>query len=424
MNAVATLRLKPNRHFPFLNRHPWVRAHSIAEHVVGPTGEDATPGKPAMSVALGDVVDVTDSRGVFVGRGLVNPHGKLRVRLYSFDASVAVDGGLFCRAIDAAVARRRLVNPASPQSGERLVFSESDLISGLIVDRYANHLSVSMTSLALSRYADAIIDHLKQTIAPEGMVRRFDEKTYRLEGGEAAGVPIETLRGTIGSIPTDGVPYQSGGLTYRVDLTGGQKTGGYLDQRDNHAAAARYMAGRRVLDVCCYHGGFALAAAAAGAASVTGLDASRSALEVADAAAAENGLEVDFIQGDCFDVLSDMAGGGQSYDAVILDPPRLAGSAASVEAAMRAYHRLNASAVALLPAGGILVTCSCSGRVSETDFLKMLSDVGRRTGRDLVVMEFRGAAADHPVAVACPESRYLKCAIVSVGPARPSGNFG
>jgi 23S rRNA (cytosine1962-C5)-methyltransferase len=167
--------------------------------------------------------------------------------------------------------------------------------------------------------------------------------------------------------------------------------------------------------MCCYHGGFGLVAAARGAKSVLGVDTSKAAIEVAEKLAAENGLEnVSFANGDCFDWLSEAAQRGEKFDAIILDPPRFAGSRHQVDQAIRAYRRLNSSAIDLLPPGGILVTCSCSGRVSRPDFLNMLLDVGRRRRRDIVMLENRGPAPDHPVAIACPESNYLKCVIAEV----------
>jgi len=239
---------------------------------------------------------------------------------------------------------------------------------------------------------------------------RVDPKTAKHEGIEA----IESWhRGVELTAP---VCYRQNGLQLSSDLRSGQKTGGYLDQRFNHVAVARYLAGRRVLDVCCYRGGFGLVAAKAGAASVLGIDSSEPALVAAREAAQRNGIErVEFSNGDCFDELKALAEQGERFDAVILDPPRFAGSRHQIDSALRAYGRLNALAIDLLPSGGILATCSCSGRVSRSEFLNMLADVGRRRRRDLIVMESRGPAPDHPVAISCPESDYLKCVIAQVG---------
>ena len=390
------LRLKPSRHFPFLARHPWVHAHALAED-----GRELT---------CGQLVDLTDHDGNWIARGLINPASRLRVRLYAFDASVAIDQQLWCRRIDAAIDRRRLCGASDAGGAERLVFSESDLISGVIVDRYADCLGVHFTSGALMRWKDSILDHLRQSVGARAIMVRVDDKTAKHEG-------VESTEHWHGGIElSEPVAYSQNGLQLEVDLRAGQKTGGYLDQRLNHVAAARYLAGRRVLDVCCYSGGFGLVAAKAGAASVLGIDSSEAALAAARGAAARNGIDsMEFRNADCFDELKRLAEHGDQFDAVVLDPPRFAGSRHQIDSALRAYWRLNATATDLLPPGGILVTCSCSGRVSRADFLNMLADVGRRRRRDLIVLENRGPAPDHPVAVSCPESDYLKCVIAEVG---------
>ncbi|MDA8745002.1 class I SAM-dependent rRNA methyltransferase [Rubripirellula amarantea] len=389
------LRLKPGRQFPFLARHPWVHAHALADE--------------GRNLNCGDVVDLIDHDGNWVARGVINPQSRLRVRLYGYDQSTEIGPDLWRDRLDRAIARRRISGPMNPEGAERLVFSESDLISGLIVDRYADCLGVQFTAGGLLKWKDEILEHLKTTLGARGIVVRVDEKTAKHEG-------IDPLEASHGSDDLTGtVEYVQNGLRLTVDLSGGQKTGGYLDQRINQEIAAGYMRGRRVLDMCCYQGGFGLPAAAKGAASVLGVDTSASALAAAAQTAQQNSIEnVTFEQGDCFDWLKDAVENGQQFDAVILDPPRFAGSRHQVDSAMRAYRRINASAIDLLPPGGILVTCSCSGRVSRSDFLNMLMDVGRRRRRDLVMLENRGPAPDHPVAISCPESDYLKCVIAEV----------
>ncbi len=397
----VTLRLKPSRQFPFLARHPWVQAHALAD-----TGE---------ALVSGQVVELVDHDGNWVARGLVNPHSRLRVRLYAYEAETVIDESLWKSRIDAAIARRRLVAPHDDLGAERLVFSESDLISGLIVDRYADHLSVQFTAGALLRYREAILTHLKNALGITQTTVRIDEKTAKFEGISGSEEGLDGASTGNDAPAAEPVRYRQNGLELGVDLRSGQKTGGYLDQRLNHVAAAGYLHGRRVLDVCCYTGGFGLVAAKAGAAHVVGLDSSESALAAAQENADRNGIvNIEFTRGDCFDELKRRGESGEKFDAVILDPPRFAGSRHQVEAAIRAYGRLNSLAIDLLPPGGVLVTCSCSGRVSRAEFEDMLADVGRRRRRDLIVLESRGPAPDHPVAIACPESDYLKCVIAQV----------
>jgi 23S rRNA (cytosine1962-C5)-methyltransferase len=206
------------------------------------------------------------------------------------------------------------------------------------------------------------------------------------------------------------------GLQYEVDLAEGQKTGFYLDQRENRVAAARYCRDRRVLDMFCYSGGFAMAAAALGGArEVLGVDTSQRAVELARANAERNGIRnVRFQQGDGFDTLESLATVGERFDVVILDPPKFARSRGSLDEALRAYHWLNRLGVSLLPPGGILVTCSCSGHVSREDFLYMLVGVAQHTHREIQILDQRGASPDHPISASCLESEYLKCFVCRV----------
>lgn len=402
--ALPQLRVKPGRQFPFLARHPWVQAHALIHD-----GGSFTDGR---DLNVGDCVDLVDMDGNFLGRGLVNPESRLRLRLYSYDSNTVIDESLWRSRIDAAIARRALTGKADADQAERLIFSESDLLSGLIVDRYADCLGVQFTAGALLRWREPILAHLQAATNCRQIVVRVDEKTAKFEGvdPEAATLAIPAVE------LDEPVAYRQNGLDLTVDLVGGQKTGGYLDQRLNHSTAAGYLAGRRVLDVCCYTGGFGLVAAKNGASSVVGIDSSANALEAARAAAERNGVSerMEFVQEDCFDALRRFAEQGEVFDAIVLDPPRFAGSRHQVDQALRAYARLNRHAVDLLPPGGVLVTCSCSGRVSRSEFLNMLVDVGRRARRDIIVLENRGPAPDHPLAVGCPESDYLKCVIAQV----------
>lgn len=394
-DSVVSLRLKPSRHFPFLARHPWVHAHAMADD--------------GRQLQCGQVVDIVDHDGNWIARGVINPKSRLRVRLYAFDEDIRIDEALFCDRIDQAITRRRLKDGGNKPDAERVVFSESDLLSGLVVDRYADCLGVQFTFAGLLRWRDAILAHLKTQLDAECIMVRVDAKTAKHEGIE----PIDEWYQD--TSPDGAVAYQMNGLQLSVNLHSGQKTGGYLDQRDNHAVVAKYLQGRRVLDVCCYTGGFGLVAAKHGATEVRGIDSSQPALDAARAAAKANEVNnIDFIKEDCFDALKRLGEEGQKFDAVVLDPPRFAGSRHQTDSAIRAYRRLNSLALDLLPPGGILVTCSCSGRVSRADFLNMLLDVGRRRRRDIVILESRGPASDHPVAVSCPESNYLKCIIAHV----------
>jgi 23S rRNA (cytosine1962-C5)-methyltransferase len=368
---------------------------------------DRVEGEPAD----GDVVDLQTHDGNFVARGLWNSRSRLRVRLYAFGAPVPLDDALWRSRLATAVALRKSLGLDDPAGGCRLVNSEGDDLSGLIVDRYGDYLAVQVTALAMERRLETIGDTLESLVAPRGILLRGAERGLsKLEGLH---LPDRVLRGTE---PTGPVFVVEHGLRFGVDLAEGQKTGFYLDQRENRRAAAQYARGRRVLDMFSYSGGFALACAVAGrAASVLAVDTSAKATALIEANAALNGVaNVTAETADAFEKLDSLAAAGETFGMVVLDPPKFARSRASLDDALRAYHRINRVACDLLEPGGILVTCSCSGSVSREDFLQMLAGVAQRAGRTLQLLEVRGAAADHPVSASCLEGEYLKCVIARV----------
>jgi 23S rRNA (cytosine1962-C5)-methyltransferase len=394
---TATAILKPRRARPFFGRHPWVLDSAI----------DRVEGE----LADGDVVDLVTHDGKFVARGLWNSQSRLRVRLYAFDAAVPLDDALWASRLATAVALRKSLGFDDPAGGCRLVNSEGDNLSGLIVDRYGEYLAVQVTALAMARRLEAIADSLESLLAPRGILLRGAERGLsKLEGLH---LPDRVLRGAEPAGPVFVVEH---GLRFGVDLAEGQKTGFYLDQRDNRQAAATYARGRRVLDMFSYSGGFALACAVAGrAASVLAVDTSAKATALVEANAALNGVaNVAAETADAFEKLDSLAAAGERFGMVVLDPPKFARSRASLDDALRAYHRINRVACDLLEPGGILVTCSCSGSVSREDFLQMLAGVAQRAGRTMQLLEVRGGAADHPVSVSCLEGEYLKCVIARV----------
>jgi 23S rRNA (cytosine1962-C5)-methyltransferase len=394
---TATVILKPKRARPFFGRHPWV-LDSAVQRVEG-------------SPADGDVVDLATHDGTFVARGLWNAASRLRVRLYAFDPSVPLDDALWRKRLEAAVALRRSLGLDDRAGAARLVNSEGDDLSGLIVDRYGEYLAVQVTALAMARRLEALADMLGEIVAPRGILLRGAERGLaKLEGLQ---LPDRVLRG---AGPPGPIFVTEHGLKFGVDLAEGQKTGYYLDQRDNRHAAARYARGRRVLDMFCYSGGFAVAAAVAGGArSVLAVDSSAKAAALAKANADLNGAaSVTVETADAFEKLDALRAAGERFGMVVLDPPKFARSRAALDDALRAYHRINRVAVDLLEPGGVLVTCSCSGSVSREVFLEMLGGVAQRSGRGLQILESRGAAPDHPVSASCLEGEYLKCVIARV----------
>jgi len=393
--ARAQVILKPRKSRPFYGHHPWVLDSAV----------ERTVGNPAD----GDIVDLLNEKQKFIARGIYNSQSRIRVRLYTWDAAEGLTTEWLKRRLLAAIELRRQLGILEPSDGARIVFSEADQLSGLIVDRYGDFLSLQINSLAMAQRLSEIVPILVEELRPRGIVLKQERGIGPLEG-------LKLHEGLIwGELPDGPIFITEHKLKFGVDLREGQKTGYYLDQRDNRAAVARYALGRRVLDVCCYAGGFSLNAAR-NATEVLGIDTSAKAVALATENARLNNFDnVQFESGDAFETLDRLAAEGKRYGMVILDPPKFAHRRDSVNDALMAYHRLNRAAVDLLEPGGILVTCSCSGHVMREDFLDMLAGVAQRTGRDIQILEQRGAAPDHPVSATCLETEYLKCFICRVG---------
>jgi 23S rRNA (cytosine1962-C5)-methyltransferase len=388
--------LKPRKARPFFGRHPWVLDSAI----------DRIEGSPAD----GDVVDLCSDQAGFIARGIFNSRSRIHVRLYTWNEAEPLDEAFWRKRLESAVRLRSVLGYDQPAGAARLVFSEADGLSGLIVDRYGEYLVVQVTALALAVRLPQILATLVDLTRPQGILLRTENDIVRAEGLDLA------MGLHWGQMPQGPVEILDQGLRYAVDLAEGQKTGLYLDQRENRTAAARFMNGRRVLDMFCYTGGFSLAAAAGGKArEVLGFDASQRAVAQAQANAARNNIQnVRFETGDAFKTLQSRKAASERFDAVVLDPPKFARSRRAVEDALRAYARLNRMAIDVLAPEGILVTCSCSGHVTRDDFFFMLVGVAQQSGRDIQVLDQRGAAADHPVSATCPETEYLKCFICRV----------
>jgi 23S rRNA (cytosine1962-C5)-methyltransferase len=394
--ASAQAVLKPRKSRPFFGRHPWVLDSAVAK--IEGDAQD------------GDIIDLVSEKGKFIARGIYNSLSRIRMRLYTWDAGQAIDEQFWRRRLEEAVEFRRELGYLEPSAACRVVFSESDGLSGLIVDRYADYLAVQPTALAIARRLDVLVPVLVELLRPRGIVIRNERGIAQTEGVELA----EGLHW--GQAPDGPVFITEHGIRYGVDLTTGQKTGFYVDQRENHRAAAAYCDNKRVLDMFSYSGGFALSASILGGArEIIAVDTSEKAIALARANAELNGVSnVQFRTGEAFQTLDELVATGERFGVVILDPPKFARSRASLDDALAAYHRLNRMGVLALEPGGILVTCSCSGHVTREDFVHMLSGVAQRTGRQIQVLEQRGAAPDHPVSATCLETEYLKCFICRV----------
>jgi 23S rRNA (cytosine1962-C5)-methyltransferase len=391
--------VKPRRARPFFARHPWVFVTSIAR----------IEGDPAP----GDEVEVFSHEGQFIARGLFNSHSAIRVRLYRWERAPLDEAYWSALLAGANRLRREVLRRDGPGRAYRVVSSEGDGISGLTVDRYDRWLVVQFTSLALYGRREVLLRLLLEQTGAEGILARAERGIAEQEGLH---LHDETLVGTLPDAPIEIV---EDGLTYLVDLKAGQKTGFYLDQRDNRRTVAAYVLEKRVLDLFCYTGGFALTALRhGGATAALGIDSSATAIALARQNAVANRLgTARFEVADVFDTLELLRARGERFGVVICDPPKFARHPRGVEEALKGYLRLNRAAIDVLEPDGVLVTCSCSGLVDRALFADVLGQVAELAGRPIQILEQRGQAADHPISASCLESEYLKCFICRVGPA-------
>jgi 23S rRNA (cytosine1962-C5)-methyltransferase len=355
-------------------------------------------------IAPGSVVRLADERGKFLGTALYSSASQIAIRLISHDRVDNLESLLRQRLRDAITFRQRIVQNSDAC---RLVFSEADFLPGLIVDRYNDLLTLQILTQAMDTelVRQIILAELSQRIQPAAILERVEPKIRQLE--ELPARPSGLLQGEKTS-----TVFSMNGVKFHYSAGDGQKTGAFLDQRENYAAAAQYARGE-ALDVFCYQGGFALHLAGL-CSKVTGVDSSRPALEVADRNAALNNREIEWIEANAFDLLRDYSAAGQQYDAIVLDPPAFAKSKRNLETALRGYKELNLRALKMLRPGGVLVTCSCSFHVSTADFLEVVAEAGRDVHRNLRILENRAQAKDHPILLSVPETGYLKCLIIDV----------
>ena len=349
----------------------------------------------------GDVVRVTDGSGNFLGRAFFNPGSEISLRVATRDDE-PIDEEWFRRKFQNALSYRTSLKIDA--DAYRVLHAEADGVPGLIVDRYGEHLILQVGVAAVERRLGWVIPALGDLLAPAGILLRADSFARKREGLDTE------VRVLFGEVP-ESVVVREGPVRYTARLWTGQKTGSFLDQRENHLAAGRY-AGGRALDVFSYAGGFALHAAR-GAESVEAVDSSGAALEAARANAALNGLtNVTFTRKNAFDLLRERSDAGEVYRTVILDPPAFAKAKRDLPAAIRAYKEINLRAIKLLAPGGTLITCSCSYHFSREMMHDTLRSAAADAGAVMRVREWRGQAADHPEVLSIPETRYLKCAVL------------
>lgn len=373
--------------------HPWIYRTEVA----GIEG-DINPG---------DIVEVLDYRGRFVGRGYINPASQIMVRIMTRNRDEAIDHSFFRRRIKAALDYRKKV--VRNTNAYRVVFTEADFIPGLVVDRFGDYLALQTLTLGIDRHRETIVDVLRELVSPAGIYERNDVNVRELEG-----LPLRT--GFIGDEFNTVVEIVENGRFFEVDLAGGQKTGYFLDQRENRMALEYLCGGTRVLDCFCHTGTFSIYSAGFGAREVLGIDISGAALSMASKNAVRNGVEgiCAFREGNSFDELRAMERAGEKFDMIILDPPAFTKSKRALEGAVRGYKEINLRAMKLLNPGGFLITCSCSYHMSEGLFIEVINDAALDAGRLARMAEVRRQAKDHPMLAASPETYYLKCVILQV----------
>lgn len=389
---MAEVKLTRNRPHRATAGHPWIYKSEV-ENITG----DYRPG---------DIVEVVDAKNKFLGRGYINPASQILIRILTRNASEKIDREFFVRRISAAMEYRRRV--VRDTDAYRLIFAEADFLPALIVDKFGETLVVQTLALGIDIHKETIIDILDGFLNPSGIYERNDVGVRELEG-----LPLKSgfLKGSDSLVEIN-----ENGMAFLVDLEGGQKTGYFLDQRENRMALMGLAQGARVLDCFCHTGTFSVYAAHYGAAEVHGIDIAAPALAVAEKNADRNGFGgvCRFRVGNAFDELRALEKAGEMFDLVILDPPAFTKSRQSLEGAVRGYKEINLRAMKLLPPGGFLVTCSCSFHMSEDLFLEVILDAARDAGRQLRLVELRRQAKDHPMLLASAETHYLKCAILQV----------
>jgi 23S rRNA (cytosine1962-C5)-methyltransferase len=379
--AVSEVRLKIARR----SSHPWIFQKMVE--------------RPATKVANGNVVDIVDRSGAWVGRGFWNGHSRISLRVLTTRSDEAIDAEFFRRRLSQGIAFRREWLGLDPVTDAyRLVHSEGDGLSGLVADRFGSVIVLEFFAAGMYRFREAIAEALRGHF-PETQLYWFaEEHVQKQESFDCREPPV----------PASTVITEHG-VRFRVSPGAKHKTGFFIDQRDNRRALASFCSGRRVLDICCNSGGFAVYAKAMGKAEeVIGIDLDEEALELARGNANLNQARIRFVQADLFPWLRDAVQNGQRFDVVVLDPAKQTRSREELGQALKRYHDMNKLALQVVSPGGLFLTCSCTGLIREEDFLETLRRAAWQAGRQLQVFRITGASADHPFLIHVPEGRYLK----------------
>jgi 23S rRNA (cytosine1962-C5)-methyltransferase len=394
---MARVILRPGREKPILNHHPWIFSGAIGR----------IEGEPQD----GDIVEVRDADRRFLASGYINRHSQISVRLLTWTEGEIPDQEFWRRRIHESIQRREDLLQDEGTTALRLIHAESDLLPGLVVDRYGEYLVLQSLTLGIERHKPQLVEILAELLQPRGIYERSDVDVRAKEH-------LTQSTGVLwGEEPPPLVEIRENGLHFLVDLKGGQKTGFYLDQRDNRRRLAHYSAGRSVLNAFAYTGSFAVCAANSGAGPITNVDSSEEALSLAWRNMDRNGQgdrSDEYLAGDVFHVLRQFRDEGREFDLVILDPPKFAYSRSQLDSACRGYKDINLLAIKLLRPNGILFTMSCSGLVTPALFQKVVFGASVDAGRDVQALERLSQATDHPVLLTFPEGEYLKGLVCKV----------
>jgi 23S rRNA (cytosine1962-C5)-methyltransferase len=390
MCAADSLILKRGEDRRVRGGHPWIFSNEVESY--------------AGEIEDGDVVDVTDSRGAFLGQAYINRHSLISARMISRSRG-PIDTAFFVKRFERARKFRESLYPG--EAATRLIYGESDQLPGLVVDRYGDYLAVQVLTLGMEHQLDIIRPALEKVFSPKGVVYVGDSQLRTLEG-------LELKREVwFGDVP-ERIAVTVGGFPLEIDLLGGQKTGLFLDQRENRKRAEARAQGRKALDVFCYQAEWALHLARGGATSVMAIDSSEPALKLARANVERAGYQeqIQIVRGVAFDEMRKIEREGQRFGLIVLDPPALVKSRRHVAAGARAYREMNRTAMGMLEEDGILVTCSCSHHMDDSMFKQVLLEAARLARRPMRILEWAGEAPDHPQLLAVPETHYLKCAVL------------
>jgi 23S rRNA (cytosine1962-C5)-methyltransferase len=388
---MKAILLKRGREKSLLRKHPWIFSGAIAK----------IEGHPK----LGETVDILAAEGALLARGAYSPQSQIAVRVWTFDPREEVSPDFFVDRLRRAVEARRLIPGEGEPAGIRLVNSESDGLPGIVVDRYGDFLVAQFLSAGAEHWKGVVVETLVRLVPVSGVYERSDADVREKEG-------LPRLAGVLtGAEPPDLVEIREGPCRFLVDVKRGHKTGFYLDQRENRRMMAEFAGGADVLNGFSYTGGFGVAALLAGAARVTNVDSSRSALELGSRNAEINGLDaarIENVEGDVFTVLRRWRDAGREFDLIVLDPPKFAESQSQLARASRGYKDINLLAFKLLRPGGVLFTFSCSALMSPELFQKIVADAALDAGREAQIIRRLAQAADHPTLLSFPEGSYLK----------------